>query len=232
MNPQGIEVSDRRTFVLVHGAFHGGWCWRQVADRLRAHGHTVFTPTQTGCGERSHLMSAAITLDTFVDDIANVLIWEDLNQVVLVGHSFGGNAISGVADRMPERLRQLIYLDAAMLGNGQSMFDMLDPAVVAVRKQAIQASGGLSVAVPPAAMFDILDPAQASAVQPRLTPHPVANGLPAVYVQCTAPVFAGLQPSRDWVRTHGMKTVELAAGHDAMITAPELLSDLLEKLSA
>ena len=245
MNPQGIEVGDRRTFVLVHGAFHGGWCWRQVADRLRAHGHVVFTPTQTGCGERSHLMSAAITLDTFVDDIANVLTWEDLSEVVLVGHSFGGNAISGVADRMPERLRQLIYLDAAMLENGQSMFDMLDPAVVAVRRQAIQASGGLSIAPPLAAMFDIQDPAQVSAVQARLTPHPVgaytsplrlahpvANGLPAVYVQCTAPVYAGLQPSRDWVRAHGMRSVELATGHDAMISAPELLADLLEQLSA
>ena len=245
MNRQGIEVSSQRTFVLVHGAFHGGWCWRQVAERLRAQGHTVFTPTQTGCGERSHLMSAAITLDTFVDDIAHVLIWEDLHEVVLVGHSFGGNAISGVADRMPERLRQLIYLDAAMLEGGQSMFDLLDPQVVATRLAAAQASGGLSVAPPPAAMFDIQDEALAKEVQARLTPHPlstytsplklahpVANGLPAVYVQCTAPVFAGLQPARDWVRASGMKTVELAAGHDAMITAPELLTDLLTQLSA
>ena len=76
----------------MHGGFHGGWCWSRVAALLRARGHTVHAPTQTGCGERSHLMSKSITLDTFVDDIANVLIWEDLNDVVLVGHSFGGIA--------------------------------------------------------------------------------------------------------------------------------------------
>ena len=102
--------SGRKTFVLVHGGFHGGWCWSQVANLLRARGHAVYTPT--GCGERSHLLSRSITLDTFVDDIANVLQWEDLHRVVLVGHSFGGIAITGVADRMPERLRQLVYLDA------------------------------------------------------------------------------------------------------------------------
>jgi pimeloyl-ACP methyl ester carboxylesterase len=254
MNKQGIEATDRsgsvgnpsanRTFVLVHGGFHGGWCWHQVASRLRAHGHRVFTPTQTGCGERSHLMSASITLDTFVDDIANVLLWEDLSQVVLVGHSFGGNAISGVADRMPERLRQLIYLDAAMLENGQSMFSLLEPQVVAARLAAAQASGGMSISPPPAALFGIQDQALARAVQSRLTPqplgtytsplrlaHPVTNGVAAVYVQCTAPLFAGVQTARDWVRANGMQSVELATGHDAMLTAPDLLSDLLEQLS-
>ena len=87
-----------RTFVLVHGAWHGGWCWRPVADMLRAAGHRVHTPTQTGLGERAHLLSRQITLDTFVDDIANLLRFEQLDDVVLVGHSFGGIAVSGVAD--------------------------------------------------------------------------------------------------------------------------------------
>jgi pimeloyl-ACP methyl ester carboxylesterase len=241
---KGSTHLSGRTFVLVHGGFHGGWCWRQVADRLRARGHTVYTPTQTGCGERSHLMSASITLDTFVQDIANVLIWEDLSQVVLVGHSFGGNAISGVADRLPERLRQLVYLDAAMLVNGQSMFGLLDPSVVAARLAAAQTSGGLSIEPPPAAMFGIEDESLAVGVQARLTPqplgtytsplklvHPVGNNVPAVYVKCIAPLYAGLQPARDWVLANGMRTVELATGHDAMLTAPDLLTDLLEQLS-
>ena len=233
-----------RTFVLVHGGFHGGWCWGEVARRLRGGGHTVYTPTQTGCGERSHLLSKSITLDTFVDDIANVLLWEDLRDVVLVGHSFGGNTISGVADRMPERIRQLVYLDAIMLENGQTMFGQLGPEVAHARTQAAQASGGLAIAPPPPEAFGIRDQAQARFVQAHLTSHPlgtytsplklahrVGNGLAAVYVQCTDPVFAGLQASRDWVRSNGMKTVDIATGHDAMVTAPELLCDLLLALA-
>ena len=237
-------MAGSQTFVLVHGGFHGGWCWRQVAKTLQARGHSVFTPTQTGCGERSHLLSKNITLDTFVDDIANVIQWEDLNDIILVGHSFGGNAISGVADRMPGRIRLLVYLDAIMLEGGQTMFDSLPPEVAATRLKAAQASGGLGVAPPPAALFDIGDPQLARYVEARLTPHPlgtytsplnlthpVGNGLPAVYVQCTHPSFAMLQSSRDWVKAHGMKTVEIKTGHDAMITAPELLSHLLEELA-
>ena len=107
------EKTVVNTFVLVHGGFHGGWCWHHVAKALRARGHSVFTPTQTGCGERAHLISKSITLDTFVDDIANVFLWEDLRDVILVGHSFGGNAISGVADRMPERTALLLKMSTA-----------------------------------------------------------------------------------------------------------------------
>ena len=239
-----MPESPSRTYVLVHGGFHGGWCWRDVATRLRARGHAVYTPTQTGCGERSHLLSKAITLATFVDDIANVIKWEDLDDVVLVGHSFGGSAISGVADRMPERIRQLIYLDAVIIEGGQTVFGFFDREVVAARTKAAQASGGLSIEPPPPSAFGILDEAQARFVQAHLTSHPlstytsplnlahpVTNGVPAVYVQCTDPVFASLQPARDWVKANGMKTVEIHTGHDAMITAPELLTDLLDRLS-
>ncbi len=234
-----------RNFVLVHGGFHGGWCWSQVAARLRSRGHTVVTPTQTGCGERSHLLSKSITLDTFVDDIANVIKWEDLDHVVLVGHSFGGNSISGVADRMPERIDLLVYLDAIILENGQTMFGLLGKDVVEARMRATQASGGLGIAPPPPGTFGIRDAQQAEFVRARLTSHPlgtytsalnlaheVTNGVPAVYVLCTDPVFDGLQATRDWVKTNGMKTVEIKTGHDAMITAPDLLADLLERLAA
>lgn len=232
-----------KTYVLVHGGFHGGWCWRAVADLLRSVGHVVYTPTQTGCGERSHLLSASITLDTFIDDIANVLQWEDLHDVVLVGHSFGGNSISGVADRMPERIGLLVYLDAVILKNGQSMFGQLDADIVARRMRSAQAYGGLAIGPPPTTIFGITDAAQAQYVRERLTPHPlgtftsplklahpVANGLPAIYVQCTEPVYAGVQSSRDWVRAQGMRSVELRSGHDAMVMAPRLLADLLLNL--
>ena len=236
-------MAAENTFVLVHGGFHGGWCWREVATALRARGHQVFTPTQTGCGERSHLLSKDITLDTFVDDIANVIQWEDLQDVILVGHSFGGNSISGVADRMPERIRRLIYLDAVMLEGGQTMFGQIPREVAASRLKAAEASGGLSITPPEAAFFGIVDEEQAKFVQARLTPQPlgvytsplnsahaVGNGLSAVYVQCTDPTLAMLQSSRDWVKAHGMARIEIATGHDAMVTAPGLLTDLLARL--
>jgi len=91
----------QRTFVLVHGGWHGGWCWRRVADLLRRQGHTVFTPTPTGLGERSHLMSRDINLDTHITDVVNLFKWEDLNDAVLVGHSYAGWVISGVVEQMP-----------------------------------------------------------------------------------------------------------------------------------
>jgi pimeloyl-ACP methyl ester carboxylesterase len=160
----GASVTARaaagtKTFVLVHGAWHGGWCWSKVAAILRGRGHTVLTPTQTGLGERSHLLSPAIDLDTFVTDIANVLKFEDLKDVVLVGHSFGGNAISGVADRMPARLRQIVYLDAVILENGQTVFSQLPPDIVAARTKAAQeSSGGLSLPTPLASAFGVSNP--------------------------------------------------------------------------
>src|SRR5690606_951056 len=106
------------TFVLVHGAWHGGWCWSRLASLLRAAGHNVYTPTLTGLGERNHLLNNDVGLQTFVDDIVNVLVWEDLQDVILVGHSFAGVVITGVADVMPERIRQLVYLDAFILESG------------------------------------------------------------------------------------------------------------------
>jgi len=235
-----------RTFVLVHGAWHGGWCWAGVAAKLRARGHVVHTPTQTGLGERSHLLSKAITLDTFVEDIVNVVKWEDLNDVVLVGHSFGGSAISGVADRMRPRVRQLIYLDALMLENGRSPFSMLPKEVVEARLKAAQeSSGGLSLPAPKASAFGVADAQQTAWVEAHLTPHPlgtyaspltlanpVGNGVPVTYIVCTDPMYAALQASRDWVKAAGWKTVEIRTGHDAMVTAPDRLADMLDTLAA
>src|SRR6266404_9743105 len=135
-----------QTFVLVHGAWHGGWCWSRVADRLRAAGRQVFTPTQTGLGERKHLLSKDITLDTFTKDIFNVIEAEELTKIVLVGHSFGGVAISGVADAMPERIRHLVYLDSLVVEGGKSPFDGLPADVASARRKAAEeSSGGLSL---------------------------------------------------------------------------------------
>ena len=236
-----------QTFVLVHGAWHGGWCWRRVADRLRAAGHQVFTPTQTGLGERKHLLSKDITLDTFTTDIANVIEAEELGKVVLVGHSFGGNAISGVADRMPDRIRHLVYLDSLMIEGGKSPFDNLPADVVAARRKAAdESSGGLSLPNPPPSAFGVSDAADTEWVKRRLTPHPlstytsklnvkgaVGNNLPRTYIHCTNPSYAALQASRDWVKAQpGWRWAEISTGHDAMVTAPDELARMLIGVSS
>lgn len=239
--------TSARTFVLVHGAWHGGWCWSRVADRLRAAGHQVFTPTQTGLGERKHLLSKDITLDTFRTDIVNVIEAEELSKIVLVGQSFGGLAISGVADVMPERIRHLVYLDSLVVEGGKSPFDSLPADVVAARRKlAEESSGGLSLPNPPPSTFGVLDAEDTEWVKRRLTPHPfstytskqnivgpVGNNLPRTYVHCTNPSYAALQGSRDWVKAQaGWRWAEIATGHDAMVTAPDELAKMLIGISS
>jgi pimeloyl-ACP methyl ester carboxylesterase len=231
-----------KTFVLLHGAWHGGWCWARVADRLRARGHLVTTPTQTGLGERRHLMSRGITLGTFIDDLVNHLRYEDLTEVVLVGHSFGGNAISGAAERMPERIAELVYLDAIVIEGGTAPFDMLPQDRVAERlRQADDSSGGLSIPAPPADAFGVTDPADAAWLEARMTPHPLStyqsrlpldgapgNGFPARYIVCTDPLYMPLDPVRRRLARSGWRMEEIATGHDAMITAPDAVAALLD----
>jgi pimeloyl-ACP methyl ester carboxylesterase len=117
---QPANTSDKNTYVLVHGAFGGGWDWRHVDDLLTADGNTVFRPTLTGQGEHSNLSSTNIDLDTHIQDIVNVILWEDLHDVVLAGHSYGGMVITGVADRVPGRIKHLVYIDALLPENGES----------------------------------------------------------------------------------------------------------------
>jgi len=231
-----------KTYVLLHGAWHGAWCWRHVAEPLRAAGHRVFTPTQTGLGERRHLLSKDITLDTFVEDLVGVLEAEELQDIILVGHSFGGIAITGAADRVPERIRHLVYLDSLILEGGQSPFGNLPPAVVASRRAQIAEQGQrVFVPPPPTTAFGIpADHPDTAWVTRRLTPHPagtyesplrlrhaVGNGRPATYIVCTEPLYAPLEASRDWVRRAGWPMLEIRTGHDAMVTAPAELAALL-----
>ena len=233
-------------YVLVHGAWHGGWCWNAVARILRAEGHEVYTPTLTGLGERSHLLSDTIDLRVFIQDVVNVIEYEDLTDVILVGHSFGGLPLIGAADRVPQRLRQLVFLDSVVLDHGQTAFSRLSPEIVASRiRQAIESSDGLTIPVPPASAFGVDDPAQAALLERNCTPHPlrtfddpmvhkgpIGADLPKLYIQCTDPVYAPLQGSREFVRSlPGWTWDEIRTGHDAMISAPAALAQMLLKLA-
>lgn len=231
-------------FVLVHGAWHGGWCWREVASILRGNGHQVFTPTMTGLGERAHLLTAEVGLSTFIDDIAAVIRSEELDNVVLVGHSFGGHVINGVADRMPQLLRQLIYLDGLVVQHGQSALSIMPPAVQAERIRTLDAEG-LRMVIPSPDQFGLSDPEQVAWVMRHLTPHPLkgyteplhlqhplGNGLPKTYIAVTDPWYAPLADLRQWVRRQpDWDWRELAACHNAMVSAPLALASLLMELA-
>jgi pimeloyl-ACP methyl ester carboxylesterase len=235
------STAPPKTFVLVHGAWHGGWCWKRVADRLRASGHRVYTPTLTGLGERSHLLSKDITLELFTRDVVNVLEWEDLSQVVLVGHSFGGITITGAAERVPHRIGRLVYLDSFVLENGQSPFSILAPDVAdARRKLAQEFSGGTSMPPPDPSVLGVTDPADVAWLKERMTPHPlstyedpmilegpVGSGLPVTYI-AVKPYFAPAAGSRAFAqRQKEWRYLEIEAGHNAMVTSPKEVTDVL-----
>jgi len=228
-------------FVLVHGAWHGGWCWRSVAAALRSAGHTVFCPTLTGLAERRHLLTAEVGLDTFVTDVASLIEWEELEGVVLVGHSFGGAVVAGVADRLPGRVDRLLFLDALVIDHGERPCDRVPPDVWATRVAAARALGdGLTLPVPPPAAFGVFEAEQTAWLERRLTPHPLKSytdplllarplgaGLPVAYVASTDPVYAPLASARAFVRSRGWLYREIATGHDLMVTAPAETARLL-----
>ena len=229
-------------FVLVHGAWHGGWCWRRVADILRARGHRVTTPTMTGLGERAHLLSKDITLQTFCDDLVAHLEFEEVGNAVLVGHSFGGAPISQAAERCGDRIDRLVYLDAAVLFDGETPLDPAAPDVRAIRRQLAQdSSGGLTLPTPPAEAMGVRQRDDAAWIERMMTPHPFRTmetplalggppgaGKPASYVVCTDPLYDKLVYARGRAQDLGWDMLEIAGGHDAMVTSPDALADLLE----
>jgi pimeloyl-ACP methyl ester carboxylesterase len=239
------------SFVLAHGSWLGGWVWWRVAERLRLAGHAVLTPSYTGMGDRAHLLSPAITIDTFVDDLIGVIASEELAEVVLVGHSFGGVPISGVADRIPERIARLVYLDAVVLEPGMHAFSIYPPEEAAARIRAAEAAThGLAVPVPTPPLPAVWGLGRAGDpdhdwVRRRLSPHPlrsyttaltlrhrVGNNLPRTYVCCTQPPHPALEPSRQLVRSwSGWGWVELAAPHLCSITHSAEVTDLLLQLA-
>ena len=165
------------TYVLVHGGGHGGWCYQKVARILQAAGHVVYTPTLTGLGERSHLLRPGIDLDLHIRDVVAVLDFEDLRDVILVGHSYGGMVITGVADRAADRIGRLVYLDAANPVNGQSLLDVAGPMIEATRPSGQVVDGVELVLLPsPDAgrFYGVTDDDDVAWMADRLTGHPWA----------------------------------------------------------
>jgi pimeloyl-ACP methyl ester carboxylesterase len=234
------------TYVLVHGAWHGGWCWKKVTPLLRAAGHEVFTPTLTGLGERSHLLSPDIGLDTHIQDIVNVLEYEDLHGVILVGHSYGGMVITGAADRCPERLAHLLYLDAIVPQDGESFFDRASPETrTRLKESAIAMGHGWRVPHPPLSLWGITSPEDAQWVIQKITYHPLKTfeqpvhikssafaKLQRTFIHCTERSGRGQSPTAQRLRSEkGWRYRELATGHDAMITQPKELADMLLEIA-
>ena len=231
------------TFVLVHGAWRGSWLWQRVRKELQAGGHDVFTPTLTGVGERSHLLAKTVGLETQILDVVNLIRWEDLHDIVLCGHSYAGCVVTAVADRMPERIRALVYLDAFVLGDGECLVDHLSAEARQRMYAGARATGkGWQTAPIPAAVFNV-NAADREWVDRQCTPHPLAcfeqrlklgGGIDRVkhitYILATGytegspfPRFYALAQSRGW------KTATIDAGHDVMIDKPrELAAILLE----
>jgi pimeloyl-ACP methyl ester carboxylesterase len=227
------------TFVLVHGAWHGSWCWKRVRNQLQAEGHEVFTPTLTGVGERSHLISPQVTLETHIADVVNLLRWEELTDVVLCGHSYGGCVITGVADRVPERLRALVYLDAFILENGQSLHDTL-PREVAEAQVRGAAETGDGWRVPPitAEVFGVNVDDRAW-VDRQCTAQPLAtfqqrlrvdNVFPAAkttHILATGFEHSPFPAFHEIAKAKGWKTLTIACGHDVMLDRPADLASML-----
>ena len=221
------------TYVTVHGAWDGAWFWRPVARLLQAAGHEVFTATLTGSGERAHLARPEVDLATHVEDVVNVLRYEDLRGVVLVGHSYGGMVITGVAERAPERVARLVYLDAFVPRDGQSLADLLPPEAVAWFEERARALGaGWRIPHDPPDADRRTDFPVAAMRQPLAVRHPGAAGLPRSYVSCAEnreiPFFA---PFAARARAEGWDYRELPTGHVPMQTAPRELADLLLSLA-
>ena len=227
------------TFVLVHGAWHGGWCWQKLTPLLRAAGHEVYTPTLTGLGERAHLLSPQIGLDTHIADIAAVLDYEDLHNVILVGHSYGSMVITGVAEAAAQRLDHLVFLDAFIPQNGQSLFDTIPDQGAAMRKIAAESGDGWKVPLSQAT-FGVTDEADVAWMTARITAHPLrsfeepvrltdraALAVPRSYILCRKEGPSGFDSFALQAQRDGWGYYELMTGHDAMITVPEALATIL-----
>ena len=236
------------TYMLVHGGGHGGWCYQRVTRRLQDAGHTVYAPSLTGLGDRAHLLSDAVDLDLHIRDVVALLESEDLHDVVLVGHSYGGMVITGVADRAADRIGRVVYLDAANPVNGQSLVDVAGPVINAVRPMG-KSVDGIELVLWPAPdaglLYGVTDPEDLAWMAERLTPHPwqcfeqkldlqhedALWALPQYHIVCTSTLATRDEGLIEKARAEN-RLWDIDTGHDLMITEPAAVTDaLLEVLT-
>ena len=224
-------------FVLVHGAWHGGWCWRFVRALLKE--HQVFTPSLTGLGERKHLARPGVDLDTHIEDVVSLLEMEDLHDVVLVGHSYGGMVVTGAADRVPQRIKRIVYLDAFVPDNGKCLLDYVVPERAARMREEGGKAG--SVTPPPLSLWGIREQEHIDFIKPREARHPFGTmvqkirltgataKLPKTFIYCSSPATGSFdQFAAKYRGDPAWKFFELPTGHDAMILMPERVAELLQ----
>ncbi|MFZ2068797.1 MAG: alpha/beta hydrolase [Xanthobacteraceae bacterium] len=230
------------TFVLVHGAWHGAWCWRRVARLLAKNGHEVFTPTLTGVGERSHLLNPSINVETHILDVVNEMKWQELKHVVLVGHSYGGMVISGVAEKMEKAIGSFVMLDAFMPEDGQGVLDIYpqpnrEPVEAALR------SGATTMPPRSAALFKVNEQDRAW-VDAQCTPQPIQTFVQKLklagardrigkktYIRAAAYANPYFDAALASARTKNWRIYELPCGHDVMLDMPERLAQILQDVA-
>lgn len=237
------DVDAPPPFVLLHGGRHGGWCWSRVAPLLRAAGHAVYTPTLTGLGERAHLLSPEVGLATHVEDLVAVFEFEDVSDAVLVAHSYGGCVAAGAMERIADRVRSIVLLEALVPRSGESMFDIVDPEIRdGLRRLADEAGDGWYLPTSDASFYGVCDPADAAWLNSKLTPQPLRTytepvdvaervwAHPGMFIECAPSQLtpAMLQRMRARSETEPAFTYRMVeCAHDMMVTEPRRLTDLL-----
>jgi pimeloyl-ACP methyl ester carboxylesterase len=245
------------TYILVPGAWLGGWAWQNVAARLRTRGHDVYPITLTGLGERVHLARPEVDIETHITDVVNTMQWNDLNDVILAGHSYAGTVITGVADRIPDRIAQLVYVDSAPLADGMAMTDLYPPDALAELRQSVDQTGegwrwpfpGFEELAKNASIAGLGDDEQA-AIANRATPHPWAtytqplrlqhadagDAVPYRRVALACDDMRGLiaagVPQIAVMAAPPWHYLELETGHWPMFSAPDALANMLDGLVA
>lgn len=232
----------QRTYVLVHGAGHGGWCWKRVAQALRAAGHEVHCPTLAGLADRAHLLAPGLDLETHVREIAGLLEFEDLREVILVGHSYGGMVITGAADRAAGRIARMVYLDAAIPVDGEALVDV-SPGLLTLAGD-VRVIDGVALGLFPdgsaGAIYGLAGSPDEAWAMARLTPHPwktvlqplrlrnadALAAIPRSIVNCTRSL-QGRPAEIRWRWTAADDVHELDTGHDLMLTEPGAVSRIL-----
>lgn len=231
-----------RPIVLVHGAWHGGWVWRRVTPALRAAGHEVHAPTLTGVSDRAHLLTPSVGLGTHVQDVVALIEAHDLREVALVGHSYAGQVITGVADRIPERIATRIYLDAFVGDDGEAAIDLLPEQVAGHYRESVAGPGfGWLIPVRSLNVLGVTDETDLAWLTPRLTPHPWLTyteplrlaaddrTVSAAFIECVEWMRV-FRPHADRAAARGWPVHHLATGHEAMVTAPNELADALVRV--